>query len=532
MKFKLYVFITALILCNTGFAQDWKVFPYKPAGSVISFPADEGRHAAEPVEWWYTSGHLTGITSGKTYSFMISYFYYPALSFDGFRILNITDDATGAFYEETKPVIYTHISEGHLDIRAAVFMGEEEQWSNKSDTDMKLIPFEYTIKAASATAGLYLNCTSLKRPLILGDDGYLEQGLSNYTYYYSQTRNAVSGKLTINGITEEVTGISWIDRQYGNFNPYSGEKYEWFHMQLSNGMDVNLWNLFTTNNTIPENNKYRILSAYVNDATQYTSDEFKIERLGFNWMPDSAMCYSHKWRLTSDKNKIDVIITANHDNTEVQLPFRFFEGSTTISGTVNGNAVTGMGFAELLHSYENPKVIITNPDGGMYQNDDPVSWQLSNPDEGRPVTYHLEYSINNKASFIPIAQGITDTFYQWANPALSKGDKIWFKITARSIDGQLLGTAISAAPATVAEEHVDQQMIKLYPNPVENILFFAPAFQMNPPGKIMDANGRVIYLIKNNSISNKMDVDFLPKGVYFLSFGSADEQVSLKFIKE
>lgn len=532
MKFKPYFFIMAVLASNFCYSQDWKVFPYTPRGSLISFPADEGRHSSQPVEWWYTSGHLTGNTSGKTYSYMLTYFYYPAASYDGFRILNITDDATGKFYEDTKADNYTSLATDHLDIHASVFSEGAETWSNNVDGNNKLIPFEYTIKAASSIVGLDLNYTSLKRPLILGSDGYLEQGLDNYTYYYSQTNNAVSGKLTLNGATEDVTGTSWIDRQYGNFNPWTGEKYEWFHAQLSNGMDLNFWNIFTTGNTIPDNKKYCILAAYVNDTNQYTMSDFKIERLGFNWMPDSMKCYSAKWRLTSAINKIDLTITTKNNNTEVEWPFRFFEGATTITGTVNGNTVTGFGFAELLHSYENPQVIIKNPDGGKYDTSLPISWQLTNPDDGRPVTYNLEYSINDKTTFIPIAQGITDTSYQWNNSTLSNGDKIWFKITALSIDGKLQGTANSQSSSTVSIADPGNKKIKIFPNPVGDNLFLEPEFQMdNPPCKIIDVNGRVAYAIKSNSISNKIDVSFLPTGIYFLRIGSGKKGV-IKFIKK
>jgi len=533
MKFKLYIFITVFLASHICDAQDWKIFPYKPAGSLISFPLDEGRHISEPIEWWYTSGHLAGTTSGKTYSYMLTYFYYPATTFDGFRILNITDDATGKFYEDTKPVNYTSLSSAHLDIHAAVYLGGTETWSAKVDVNNKVIPFEYTIKAASSMVSLNLNYTSLKRPLILDDDGYLEQGLANYTYYYSQTKNDVSGKLTLNGITEDVTGISWIDRQYGNFNPLTGEKYEWFHMQLSNGMDVNLWNIFTTDNKVPDNNKYRILSAYVDDATQYTTSDFKLERLGFNWMPDSMMCYSGKWRLTSATKKIDVTITTKNNNTEVTWPFRFFEGATTISGTVNGTSVTGFGFAELLHAYEKPQVTINKPDGGLYDTTLPISWQLKNADDGRPVTYDIEYSINDKASFKPVAQGITDTFYHWNNATLAIGDKIWFKITARSVDGKLQGSAISNSASTFSVSDPDNIKVKLFPNPVVDNLFLEPAFQMdNPSCKIIDINGRVIHLFKSNSLSNKIDVSFLQTGAYFLKIDSGKKQVVLKFIKK
>ena len=533
MKSKLCFTIALMIVCRFCFAQDWKTFPYKPQGSVISFPVDEGRHADEPIEWWYTSGHLTGATSGKTYSFMLTYFYYPATTFDGFRILNISDDATGEFFEDTKPVNYTIMSEDHLDIQAKVFEGGTDSWRNKTDAANNLLPYQYSIKASSPVVTLDVNSTSLKRPLIVADDGYLPQGLANYTYYYSQTRNSISGTLKIKGVTENVTGISWIDRQYGNFNPLTGEKYEWFHMQLSNGMDVNLWNIFTNDNKIPDNETYRIFSAYVNETTQYTTSDFKIERLGFNIMADSGMSYAAKWRVTSDINKVDVVISTAHDNTEVTWPFRFFEGATTISGTVNGNAVTGVGFAELLHDYHNPELSLKDFNGGIYHPSLPVSWQLLNPDEGRPVTYDLAYSINDKVNFNQLATGITDTFFVWNAAGLAGGEKIWFKITARSVDGKLTGSAISKSAYSVNLGQLDDEKIKLYPNPVVDNLFFQPAFMLdNPVCKIIDANGRVLTIFPANSLSDKIDVSLLQKGIYFLQIGSADKKTVLKFFKK
>lgn len=529
--FKFSLIIMLVLASLHSFSQDWKVYPYQPSGSLISFPADEGRHSSEPLEWWYTAGHLTGTTTGKTYSYMLTYFYYPAASFDGFRILDITDDAAGKFYQETKPVHYTTMSNFGLEIHASVYLGDAEEWNTKKDANNKLIPFEYSIKAASSAGELNLEYKSLKRPLILGDSGYFKEGLENYTYYYSQTRNEVSGKITLNGATENVTGISWIDRQYGNFNPWTGEKYEWFLLQLSNGMDINLWNVFTADNKIPDNSKYRILSAYVNDSTQYTISDFKIERLGFNWMPDSQMCYSDIWRLISTAHNINLTITTKHNNTEVQLPFRFYEGATNISGTVNNVEVTGFGFAELLHSYVPPQIAIKYPDAGQYNAETPLSWQLMNPDEGMNVTYDLSYSIDNKMSFTKIATSIPDTFYLWKNANLTNAENIWFKITAHSIDGNLYGTAISASSSRIIG--ASDQKIRIFPNPVTNTLYFEPAFQMNNPScRILDEAGHIIRIFKSNSISNSIDVGFLPKGIYFFRIDSGTGKSTIKFIRK
>jgi predicted secreted hydrolase len=530
MKLKFTFLLIAISITAASFAQDWKVYPYSPPGSKISFPKDEGRHSSEPIEWWYTSGHVTGVSSGKSYSFMLTYFYFPATVYDGFRILNITDDATGKFYEDTRPLNYTALSTTSLNIEAKLFEGGKERWTNARSSSGQIIPFQYTINAASADASFDFDVTSLKRPLILGDDGLLDQGANSYTYYYSQTNNAVSGTLTLNGVTEEVKGTSWIDRQYGNFNPMTGEDYEWFQVQLSNGMDFNLWNIFTLDRKIPNDPRYKIIAAYVNDETQFTSSDFQLERLAYTAMKDSARTYASKWKLTSAKNNIDLTISVKNNDNEIKWPFRFYEGATTISGTVDGKSVTGAGFAELLHSYENPSLTIKYPSGGIYKINEPIKWQLLNPDEGRRVTYDLEYSTNDKATFNSIATGLTDTFFLWKDAPVVNGDKIWFKITATSVDKKLKGVAISDVAATASSDN--SEAIKIYPNPVTEF------FQTDPPlnsgiqkVEVMDANGKIVKLITDIS-ANKFHVAHLNPGVYFVRFLNGDKKTVIKFIKK
>jgi predicted secreted hydrolase len=534
MRFKILSISIFLLTSVLSYAQDWKTYPYTPSGSQVSFSMDEGRHASEPIEWWYTAGHITGETSGKSFSYMLTYFYYPASIFDGFRIFNITDDTTGEFYQDTQPLDYTTLSTTELDIEASLFFGGTETWTNKLDNLGAPIPFEYNLFAFASFGNLNLEYETVKRPLILADDGYLNQGATSYTYYYSQTKNEVSGTLTFDGSTENVIGTAWIDRQYGDFNPLNGEQYEWFSMQLSNGTDINLWNIFTSERTVPNNAQYRILASYVDESTQYTSDDFQIERLAFNWMSDNLICYSKQWRLTSTINNLDLIITTLHDNTEVQLPFRFFEGSTTISGTVNGVAVTGIGFAELLHSYENPDLTILSPIDGVYDTSLPITWQLNNPDDGRPIYYDLEYSIDNQQTFIPIVQGITETSYLYDGLGLNANDEVWFKIIAYSIDGVLNNTIISTASSTttLSSNEINELEIGFYPNPVVDILTLKIPESINKAAiQIIDVNGKVIMDFGKNEISRTINVKFLNAGIYFLTFENESGKSSLKFVK-
>lgn len=503
-----------LIISISIFSQDWKTYPYSPAGSLISFPGDEGRHTAEPEEWWYTAGHLTGATSGNHYSYMLTYFYHPELIFDGFRILNLSNDDTGLFADETVAVDYSILSTDRLNIQADVFLGGTETWRNKTDGLGNPLPFQYEISASGVNGSLNLDYDALKRPLIIADSGFLYQGDSYYTYYYSLTKNAVTGTITFDGLTESVSGSAWIDRQYGTINPNTGNQYEWFSVQLSNGMDINIWNIFTADDKVPDELKYKILAAYVDESNQFTTSDFEIERLRYYYTPDSVMCYSQEWRVSSLANNIDILISTLHSNNEVELPFRFYEGATTASGTVNGNAVSGIGFAELLHSYERPDILMTND--LQWNLTMPLSWQVNNPDDGNPLKFDLEYS-TDMVNFLPVISELTDNFYNWSNPPLVKGDTCWVKLSAYSIDKTLTSTSIKKLYVNSTdniEESIPQEKVLLYPNPSkgkitiegENIQYI----------QVNDISGKIVYSSSNTTNKEVLDLENKSRGIYFV----------------
>src|SRR3989339_684066 len=88
------------------------------------------------------------------------------------------------------------------------------------------------ISAASQNGKIDISCSALKRPLMIGDDGFLNMGAYGYSYYYSQTMLNVIGTLTLNGFTEPISGTAWVDHQYGELMSVVNEEYEWFCIQL------------------------------------------------------------------------------------------------------------------------------------------------------------------------------------------------------------------------------------------------------------------------------------------------------------
>src|SRR5690606_27416501 len=72
--------------------------------------------------------------------------------------------------------------------------------------------------------------------------------------------------------------------------------------------------------------------------------------------------------------------------------------------------------------------------------------------------------------------------------------------------------------------------LKLYPNPVQNILNFQSANNDFVDVSISDINGRIIIAMKN-FVSNEIDVSALKTGMYFINIQSSEGGVTKKFIK-
>lgn len=104
-------------------------------------------------------------------------------------------------------------------------------------------------------------------------------------------------------------------------------------------------------------------------------------------------------------------------------------------------------------------------------------------------------------------------------------------VTAK--DGETQQTyTIYFSVITNVEDFKQQNLLKIYPNPVSEVLYFkasAEAAQFNL--KIIDACGRVIYSQKSFS-AKSIDISELQAGVYFLSLQNKNETYNARFVKK
>lgn len=422
-----------LIISFTVSAGSWKKYPYQAEGTDIVFPKDEGSHKPQiGLEWWYYVIHAKGMLSGDRYSILVSHFN------NHIRFFSITNVDTGE-HENSSELGWLSSKKKKLDLTHKTKHGK--------DTLKTVAPFEYSANVFGKEIELDANMISTKIPLMVTGTGYVPVGSSGHSWYYSNTRLNTEGTLKFKGITEPFIGEAWMDHQWGPFfvSPVEikgvFETYEWFCLQLDDGTDIMISNIFDQDYKLPKKNGYggiEYIDSFGN-AEHVIDNEFV--RTAFWQDPKSKHYMSMGWRVKVAKWDMDLTLEPDLKNQMVHVPFNgdFWEGSLKVTGTFKGKSVTGLGFGELIHRFEIPKVKFL----GLKRSYDSkdlvnIAWGVSNPDEGNPLLFDLEILSNNSelASFSRRKSSVMKQM----NFAPYKGKLIQLVLKAYSVDGTISRT--------------------------------------------------------------------------------------------
>lgn len=341
MKYRIVVLFLFLLLSLMGTLlsscadEGEAVYPYGPP--EVHFPEDEGAHPEFGEEWWYFNSNLED-SEGREYTVMVAYFS-PSL-----KIISISDLTDKTFYQYVPSfqeliTATPDYAEGSLDLR----WDDYDQWyRTEQDT------YSYRLKASGTTVKLDLNLVSEKPPLLVGGDGYIDW-TDNGTYYYSLTRLQVEGEIEIEGQRTEVEGIGWMDHQWMEILAEGG--WDWFSVQLDNDTEIILWQIINQDGSIES----RALTIMFADDSSYFTDDIELDKLDSWRSPETGKEYGISWRVREEEYALDFQIDARYPEQEIivlpdleDFELDFWEGGTVVSGRLNGENVTGVGYAEMV----------------------------------------------------------------------------------------------------------------------------------------------------------------------------------------
>lgn len=321
-----------------------KPTPTAQALPPIRLPQDEAPHA-DMTEWWYYTGHFAG-TDGQgqahRYGFEMTFFQVlrsnlPPIYVGHYAISDIT---RGQF---------------HFDQRLLVEPGASIP-NGTSTTGFNLAINGWTMQGLNGTDHLaasltdyavQLTLTSQKPPALHNGNGLIGYGPAGFSYYYSRTHMTLAGSIQDHGVTISVTGLAWMDHQWGNFVPTTLGGWDWFSIQLANGVDYMIYFIRDNSGKVLATLGTRIDTQ--GNATQLDATQLS-EQASDHWVsPVTHVVYPSGWRMhlpdgmltiTPELRDQELVTTSTTGNT-------YWEGACAITGTLAGQSVTGQGYTEL-----------------------------------------------------------------------------------------------------------------------------------------------------------------------------------------
>lgn len=337
-----------LALALSGYQQALPPYQFR-------FPRDHAAHPEYQTEWWYYTGHLRA--GERRFGYQLTFFQVGidpsrrasrsawALHTLYFAHLTLTDEQGRTFrFHETvsRPAL------GLAGSRSDRYRVWLRDWSAELRPDGRT----HHLAAGVPEFALNLDLVSVKLPVIHGKDGVSQKsaGAGRASHYYSLTRMETRGTLTLDGKALPVTGLSWMDHEFGS-NQLSPEQvgWDWFSLQLDDGSELMLYMLRRKDGSVePQSSGTLVLP----DGTwrHLPLTAFRIDPRA-NWRsPKSGATYPASWHITVPSAALDLTVTPTVPDQELrtrQIGVTYWEGSVGIAGSRAGRKVGGAGYVEL-----------------------------------------------------------------------------------------------------------------------------------------------------------------------------------------
>jgi len=312
------------------------------------FPEDFGPHPEFQTEWWYYTGNLTS-KEGRDFGYQLT-FFRRALSpqkinreskwstnqiyFAHFALSDITE---GRFYSSER---WGRDAMELAGVQGKPFRIWIDNWSIEGDGD------NFKLHAEDDSVSINLSLKSMKPTVLQGDKG-LSQKTSepgNASYYFSQTRINSSGTITLDEQKFEVSGLSWLDREWSTSAlGENQEGWDWFSIQLDDRREIMLYQLRSKDGGIDSFSSGSLIGT-TGEVTPLKADDFEVEVLDIWKSSETGSVYPSKWGISIPKEDIKLTVIPFISNQELLLSFIYWEGAVKVSG----DGISGKGYVELI----------------------------------------------------------------------------------------------------------------------------------------------------------------------------------------
>ena len=340
-----------LLLSSTGFRT-------AAPGYALQFPRDHGSHDEFRTEWWYYTGHLTA-KSGRRYGYQLTFFRQGvdqesvrsnpsrwAIRHVYLAHLALSDLDRGRFRYAEK------ISRAGLG-KAGAEPGRLRVWIDRWIAESFPSPDRHHLKAAGEGFSIDLVVAPEKPSVPHGENGLSRKGREpgQASHYYSLTRLATTGTISVDGEAIPVDGTSWMDHEFGSGEIGADQiGWDWFSVQFDDRTELMCYRLRRADGTPdPASSGTWILRD--GRARPLSSSDMSVEILDHWTSPASGAVYPSRWKITIPSVGLEItlapLLADQELVTERSTLVTYWEGAVKVSGTVRGAPIKGQGYVEL-----------------------------------------------------------------------------------------------------------------------------------------------------------------------------------------
>ena len=324
------------------------------------FPDDHGPHPEFRTEWWYFTGNLTS-SDNKQFGYQFTIFR-TALNTDTNKGISewssnqiymahfaVTDISGGKFFFDER---FSRDGNELAGAQASPYKVWLEDWKineingAEGRTSFELPLLNIISKSDKSEINFILEA---QKPFILQGDSGLSQkgnGIGNASYYYSYTRLRTEGKIIIEGKKFDVSGNSWMDREWST-SALSGDQkgWNWFALQLDDGSEIMYYQMRKNDGTSDEFSKGTVIEK--DGSSQLIKNEDVINEVTDYWESPSGEKYPSGWILKIPSQKIELKIAPALKDQLMNVSVKYWEGSVNIEGRKDDKEINGRGYVEL-----------------------------------------------------------------------------------------------------------------------------------------------------------------------------------------
>ena len=329
---------------------------------TFQFPRDHGAHPEYQIEWWYYTGNLYS-DGGQAFGYQLTFFRFALTPQMPERTSHfatnqvymahfaLTDAASNEYF------CFERRSRGAGGLAGATGQPTYKVWlEDWSATEEESGTMHLSVASTSdlietePQIGLSLNLRQTRSPILHGNRGLSQKGpeSGNATYYYSLVGLETTGEVTVNGERVTVSGISWMDHEFGT--SFLGEGFvgwDWFSLQLENGTTLMLYCLRQSDQSCDPQTFEGTLVYPDGRQLRIGTKDFTLTAIHQWTSPESGAVYPSGWQITFPELNISLQVEPLIPNQEFRASFTYWEGAVRVRGQIDGAAVVGRGYVEL-----------------------------------------------------------------------------------------------------------------------------------------------------------------------------------------